>query len=69
MVTCRCRQLNVITGDAARDYAEEHLEVTRSDGHGHDYYRCEQSGVGWVQERPRGPFSGEPLQLRRTDRA
>lgn len=69
MVTCRCEVLNVMTGDAAKDYARQHLDETRSDGQGRTYFRCSESGVGWVSEHPRGPFSGEALQLRRTDRA
>jgi hypothetical protein len=68
-VTCRCEVLNVMTGEAAEDYADEHLEETRSDGQGRVYYRCSTTGIGWVRETPHGPVTGDSTQLRRTDRA
>ncbi len=69
MVTCRCQVLNVMTGEAAVEYAQEHLELTRSDDQGRTYHRCPTTQVGWVQEPPPGPVSGEAIQLRRTDKA
>lgn len=67
-IQCRCEVLNVMSGAAADDYARRHLDSTRSDGQGRTYYRCPESGVGWVEERTRGPYGGDQRQLRRTDR-
>lgn len=66
---CRCRVLNVLTGSAATDYANGHLDATRSDGQGLNYFRCPETGVGWVEERRRSPFGGDQMRLRRTDRS
>lgn len=64
---CRCEVLNVLSGDAARDHAV-HLDITRSPGQGHTYYRCPATGVGWVEESALAAYGGERPLLRRTDR-
>lgn len=69
MIKCRCAVLNNITGDAASDYARQHLDETRSDGQGRVYYRCPDTGIGWMQERmPQSRYGEAQCRLRRTDR-
>ncbi|MFP5310630.1 MAG: hypothetical protein ACLGIR_13750 [Actinomycetes bacterium] len=68
MITCRCEALNNITGEAARDYARQHLDETRSDGQGRTYFRCPETGVSWVEERPKGPYGDAGIRLRRSER-
>lgn len=65
---CRCKVLNVLSGPAARDHAV-HLDQTRTDGQGRTYYRCPDTGVGWVEETARGAYGPDQKQLRRTDRS
>lgn len=65
MTTCRCRILNVLAGDPARDYVNAHLvpessERRREGGH----YRCPDTAITWVYEP--SPTTGAP-RLRRTD--
>ncbi len=67
-VNCRCEVLNVMTGDAARDYARTHLDVVRSDGHGTTYYRCPQTGMTWAEEQAPAPYAGTVRRLRRAER-
>lgn len=66
MVACRCPVLNVLTGDAAADYARRHLEEIRRDGMGRASYRCPDTGIGWTEERPPAGYGDEPRKLRRS---
>ena len=62
---CRCEILNTLTGDAARDYSNVHLEpetATRHQGEGR--YRCPDTEVTWILDHD--PINGTP-RLRRTD--
>ena len=66
---CRCEVLNVMTGDAARDYARQHLDEVRSDGHGTTYYRCPDTGISWAEEGAPASYAGKVRRLRRADRS
>ncbi|MBW3657221.1 MAG: hypothetical protein KY457_01185 [Actinobacteria bacterium] len=69
MTRCRCDVLNVMSGDAASDYAVQHLDRVREDGQGQTYYRCPETGTAWVEERAPDTYAGESRRLRRTDRS
>lgn len=68
MVKCRCEVLNTLTGDAATDYARQHLDQTRADGQGRRYFRCPDTGIGWAEEGAPSGYGDEQRRLRRTDR-
>lgn len=68
MVKCRCKVLNTLTGDAATDYARQHLDETRSDGQGRRYYRCPDTGIDWAEESAPGAYRDDQRRLRRADR-
>lgn len=57
-----------MSGDAADEYAHDHLDEVRSDGQGRVYYRCPETGVGWAQEHAPGAYTGDVRRLRREDR-
>lgn len=67
--TCRCTVLNTMTGDAARDYIRTHLDQVRSDGHGTNYYRCPETGIGWAEEQAPSASPSDARRLRRSDRS
>lgn len=67
-IKCRCEVLNVMSGDAAREYATEHLDEVRADAQGTRYFRCPESGVTWAEERAPGAYTGDARRLRRVDR-
>lgn len=64
-VTCRCRILNSLMGDTARDYANGHLDPETAVRHqGEGRYRCPDTDVTWVLEHDR---LHDAMRLRRTD--
>lgn len=67
-ITCRCEVLNTMSGDAARDYANGHLDEVRSSQQGVTYYRCPQTSVEWIEEPASGAHAGSALRLRRLER-
>ncbi|MDX1659648.1 MAG: hypothetical protein R3343_12575 [Nitriliruptorales bacterium] len=67
-VTCRCEVLNTMSGDAARDYANGHLDEVRADRQGVTYYRCPETGVGLVEERAPSAHLSDTRRLRRVER-
>ena len=67
-ITCRCEVLNTMSGDAARDYANGHLDEVRSDNQGLSHFRCPETGISWVEERAPGSLIGEAKRLRRVER-
>lgn len=66
-MTCRCALLNQLSGDAARDYANGHLDVVRRDGVGRTIYRCPETGITWAEEFTHMPYGGDTLRLRRLE--
>lgn len=65
LVPCRCRVLNVMSGEVARDYVRQHLDPEGKDGMGRMRYRCAQEGLCWVEEREPGGYGNEVVVLRR----
>ena len=65
MVECRCTVLNHLSGDAARDYARQHLDVVRETPGRTTTYRCAESGIEWVEERRYGEGDHPERRLRR----
>lgn len=65
---CRCEVINVMSGDAARDYAAQHLDEVRSDQQGTTYYRCPATGLTWAEERAPATYGSNARRLRRVDR-
>lgn len=48
---CRCEIMNVLTGEAAREYAEEHLEqLTSSRESASVNLHCPDTSVSWTYE-------------------
>lgn len=68
MTPCRCKYLNNISGDVARDYLREHLEYARADGMGRKVYRCDESDVEWAEERESAGYGNDVVVLRRVTR-
>lgn len=67
MIPCRCDVLNTLSGRAATDYARQHLDVVRSDGHGSSTLSCPDTGTTFVLEQAGGPYGGDDQRrLRRT---
>lgn len=62
--TCRCRVLNVMSGEVARDYARTHLQRHRVDGMGRTVHRCPTTEIEWVEERRLGGY-GDDVQVLR----
>jgi hypothetical protein len=59
MVTCQCDLVMEMSGDAARQYAADHLEKieVRADGW-EVLYRCPVTGRLWLKDYPRGAEQG-----------
>jgi len=68
VVTCRCEMLNNLTGQAAADYARQHLDVTREDTGRVTTYRCPDTGLTWVEERAPTAYDDQTRRLRRMGR-
>ena len=65
MVTCRCEVLNSLSGQAAADYAQQHLDVTRETPGRTTTYRCPDTGLSWVSERLPTGYGDDTRRLRR----
>lgn len=65
MATCKCRVLNVVSGDVARDYVAAHLDAHRVDGMARAVHRCPDTGVEWVEERQPTGYGDDVIVLRR----
>jgi hypothetical protein len=65
MVTCRCDVLNVLSGDAARDYLAAHLIRLGTDGMGQTVHRCSVTSIEWIEERTPGGYADDVTVLRR----
>jgi hypothetical protein len=68
MDECRCEQLNVLSGDVARDLRRRHLESAGIDGMGRALHRCPDTGIEWLEERDPTGYSGDTVVLRRRTR-
>ncbi len=68
MTTCRCKYLNVVSGDMARDYLRSHLEHGRTDGMGRTVHRCPDTDIEWVEEREQAGYGDDVEVLRRASR-
>lgn len=68
MTTCRCKYLNVVSGDMAREYIESHLDRIRVDGMGRSVFRCADTEIDWVEEREPAGYGDDVSVLRRSDR-
>lgn len=64
---CRCKVLNTLSGDAARDYANAHLEVLRSSPQRTTTYECPETGVLWIEENASTAYAEGVRRLRRAD--
>lgn len=65
MVSCRCRVLNVMSGDVAEEYLHTHLQADRTDGVGRTVHRCSESDVEWIEERSQSGYGSDVTVLRR----
>lgn len=65
MSPCKCRNLNVVSGDMARDYVASHLDHTRIDGMAPAVYRCGGTDIEWVEEREPTGYNDDAIVLRR----
>jgi hypothetical protein len=65
MDVCRCEQLNVLSGDVARELRKRHLEPAGADGMGRAVHRCPDTGIEWLEEREAVGYSGDAIVLRR----
>lgn len=68
LVSCRCRVLNVMSGEVARDYIRHHLDLERTDGMGRRVFRCPEREVSWVEEREPNGYGEDVVVLRRARR-
>lgn len=68
MQSCRCKHLNVLSGELARDYARLHLDHRRVDGMGRNVLRCPDADVEWVEERQPAGYGDDVVVLRRSTR-
>lgn len=66
MVPCRCKVLNGLSGDVAREYVVQHLEDLRIDGMGRTIHRCPDTDVEWAEEREPGGYGDDVMVLRRS---
>lgn len=66
LVTCRCGEAQELTGDAAREYADRHLEFVKVQADGWEVlYRCPATGRRWLKDYPRSAEQGGgPARLR-----
>jgi hypothetical protein len=65
VVRCRCKVLNGLSGDVARDYLTTHLEPLRVDGMGRTIHHCPDTGIEWAEEREPGGYADDVTVLRR----
>lgn len=67
--TCHCRDRAEFWDDAAKSYADDHLEKVEVRGAGWEVvYRCPETGVDWLEDYPRShEQGGGPMRLRRLD--
>ena len=68
-MTCRCPATAELWDDAARDYADNHLQkVAALEGGWVTLLMCPEAGVWWVKDYPRSEeHGGGPVRLRRAD--
>jgi len=65
VVQCRCKVLNVLSGDVARDYLRTHLESLRVDGMGRTIHHCSETDIEWSEEREPSGYADDVTVLRR----
>ncbi|MEX2532746.1 MAG: hypothetical protein WD360_02140 [Nitriliruptoraceae bacterium] len=61
---CRCRVLNVLSGDLAVDYLTNHLGVSETDT-SRRVHVCPTSGVQWIEDRSAPQYATSTRVLRR----
>lgn len=64
---CQCYEVELLEGEAAQQYADEHLVQLRVDvDKGETTYRCASTGHRWIMDHPHGELQdGGPPRLRR----
>jgi hypothetical protein len=63
---CQCYEVELLEGEAAQQYADQHLVQLRVDvDKGETTYRCASTGHRWIMDHPHGELQGGPLQLHR----
>jgi hypothetical protein len=60
--------LNNLSGDAAADYARQHLDLTRETPGRVNQYRCPDTGITWIEERAPTAYDDSTRRLRRMGR-
>ncbi|MEX0705988.1 MAG: hypothetical protein WD575_03235 [Nitriliruptoraceae bacterium] len=68
MSDCRCRSLNVVSGDLAGDLVRAHLQHRRTDGMGRAVHVCPDTDTEWVEERDPTGYGEDVVVLRRRNR-
>jgi len=63
-ITCRCRVLNVLSGDLADDYLAGHLGVTDVES-SRRVHTCPNTGVQWIEDRSAAQYAATTRVLRR----
>jgi hypothetical protein len=68
-VTCRCQDIQELSGNEAKAYAVEHLERIGTQASGWEIlYRCPDTGQLWLEDYPRSEeHGGGPMRLRQVE--
>jgi len=61
---CRCRVLNVLSGDLAMDYLNGHLGASDTDTN-RRVHVCPTTGVQWIEDRSAPQYASSTRVLRR----
>jgi hypothetical protein len=62
--TCRCRILNVLSGNLAEEYLRTHLGGDDA-GTNRRVHLCKETGVQWVEDRSAPQYASASRVLRR----
>lgn len=65
-MTCKCAEISELRGDAAKAYADEHLEQVEVRADGWEVlYRCPDTGQLWLEDYAEGEqHGGGEMRLR-----